>query len=124
MEDNITAIVTDDRVDEVLHLKATNEELLLILNYILMDYKKNSMTDKLMLQSEKMQKLTVEESLSNRYVFLFLPGQKNSMDSKTQKEVRFTYEPKDQKVLVEKYRNGRKTESSDVSYEQMKKMIA
>lgn len=83
MEDNITSIVTDDRVDEVLHLKATNEELLLILNYIIMDYKKFSMTDKIMLQSQKMQKLSIEESLSNRYVFLFMPGQKNSMDSKS-----------------------------------------
>ena len=51
MEDKITSIVTDDRIDEIFHLNATKEELIIILNYIIMDYKKFSMTDKILLQS-------------------------------------------------------------------------
>lgn len=47
MEDKITSIITDDRMDEILHCKATKEELLIIMNYILMDYKKFAMTDKI-----------------------------------------------------------------------------
>ncbi|CAD8101256.1 unnamed protein product [Paramecium sonneborni] len=123
MEDKITSIVSDDRIDEILHLKATKEELIIILNYIIMDYKKFSMTDKILLQSQKLQKLTLDECIQNRYVFLFLPGVKNSMDTQSQKEVRYTYEPKEGMILKEKYRNGRKTESTEVTYEQINKML-
>lgn len=45
MEEKITSIVTDDRIDEIIHLNATKVELLVILNYIIMDYKKFLMTD-------------------------------------------------------------------------------
>ena len=117
MEDKITSIVTDDRIDEILHLNAAKEELIIILNYIIMDYKKFSMTDKILLQSQKLQKLALEECIENRYVFLFVPGVKNSMDIKSLKEVRYTYEPKEGKILKEKYRNGRKTESTEITYE-------
>ncbi|CAD8080093.1 unnamed protein product [Paramecium primaurelia] len=124
MEDKITSIITDDRIDEILHLNATKEELLVILNYIIMDYKKFQMTDKILLQSQKMQKLTLEECIANRFVYLFVPGVKNSMDSNSQKEVRYTYEPKDGKICKEKYRNGRKTESTEITFEQINKMLS
>ena len=75
------------------------------------------MTDKIVFQSDKMQKLTLEECLDKRFVYLFVPGVKNSMDSTSKKEVRYTYEPKDGKVIKEKYRNGRKTESTELTFE-------
>lgn len=51
MEEKITSIVTDDRIDEILHCNATKDELIIILNYILMDYKKFAMTDKILLNN-------------------------------------------------------------------------
>lgn len=51
MEEKITSIVTDDRLDEILHCNATKDELIIILNYILMDYKKFAMTDKILLNN-------------------------------------------------------------------------
>jgi len=50
MEEKITILVTDDRMDEVHHNTANKEDLLTILEYILMDYKKINMTDKILIQ--------------------------------------------------------------------------
>lgn len=52
MEEKITALITDDRIDEVYHNTTSKDDLLKILEYILMDYKKINMTDKIMIQSQ------------------------------------------------------------------------
>ena len=52
MEEKVTTLVTDDRMDEVYHTTASKGDLMKILEYILMDYKKINMTDKIMIQGE------------------------------------------------------------------------